>query len=75
MVVSKEVFVEKFSDKLVYQYLVEIGSLKTAEEFKKERKDCTVYPIDFGGEMTISYVLKSKYDILCSPSCRAAPKK
>ena len=53
-------FVEKFSDKLVYQYLVENEYLKTAEEFKNERRDCTNYPIDLKGDLTICEPIKGK---------------
>ena len=57
MAVNMANFVVKFSDKLVHQYLIEIGCSETAEEFRKVRRGCTVYPIDLNGDMTISELL------------------
>ena len=45
---------KKYSDKLVYQYLIEKGYLETAEEFRKKRKKGTVNPIYCGEVTTIS---------------------
>ena len=58
MAVDVSNFISNFSDKLVYQYLIEIGCSETAEEFRKVRRGCTVYPIDLSGhDMTISELL------------------
>ena len=50
--------IRKFSDSLVYQYLMEIGSLETAEEFRRERKDCTDNPIILKDNVTFHELLK-----------------
>merc|ERR1712241_1062560 len=54
--------VAMFTDKLVYQYLVENGSFETAKELKKIRRECIKDPIDLKGEMTITEFFQGMVD-------------